>query len=72
MFCHKCGNELPDGSKFCPSCGAQQISQNLQQDHNNQSGKRTSHLTVKIIIGTVMSVVISIISIIAIFFPNLL
>ena len=72
MFCHKCGNELPDGSKFCPSCGAQQISQNLQQDHNNQSGKRTSHLTVKIIIGTVMSVVISIISIIAVFFPNLL
>ncbi len=24
MFCFKCGNELPDNSKFCKSCGAQQ------------------------------------------------
>ncbi|MCC6094183.1 MAG: zinc-ribbon domain-containing protein [Eubacterium sp.] len=21
-FCKKCGNELPDGTKFCPKCGA--------------------------------------------------
>ena len=24
MFCFKCGKELPDGSKFCPECGASQ------------------------------------------------
>lgn len=24
MFCQKCGTELPDGSAFCASCGAQQ------------------------------------------------
>ena len=24
MFCSKCGNIMPDGTKFCPSCGAQQ------------------------------------------------
>lgn len=24
MFCKKCGKELPDGTKFCPSCGANQ------------------------------------------------
>ena len=24
MFCKKCGANLPDGSKFCPSCGATQ------------------------------------------------
>lgn len=22
MFCSKCGKEIPDGSKFCPYCGA--------------------------------------------------
>lgn len=24
MFCRNCGNQLPDGTKFCTSCGAQQ------------------------------------------------
>ena len=24
MFCSKCGNIMPDGTKVCPSCGAQQ------------------------------------------------
>lgn len=23
MFCRSCGNELPDGVKFCPACGAE-------------------------------------------------
>ncbi len=22
MFCSKCGNNVPDGTRFCPSCGA--------------------------------------------------
>ena len=26
MFCFQCGKELPDGAKFCPSCGANQES----------------------------------------------
>ena len=26
MFCKKCGTQLPDGAKFCPSCGATQES----------------------------------------------
>ena len=25
MFCHKCGNELPKGSDFCPKCGAKLV-----------------------------------------------
>lgn len=24
MFCSKCGNIMPDGTRFCPSCGAEQ------------------------------------------------
>lgn len=24
MFCYKCGNKLPDNSKFCPNCGSNQ------------------------------------------------
>ena len=24
MFCNKCGKEIADGAKFCPSCGATQ------------------------------------------------
>ena len=30
MFCPNCGNQLPDGSKFCGNCGAQ-IAQAAQQ-----------------------------------------
>lgn len=22
MFCSNCGNQIPDGTKFCPNCGA--------------------------------------------------
>ena len=23
-FCSQCGTQVPDGTKFCPNCGAQQ------------------------------------------------
>ena len=22
MYCPNCGNQIPDGAKFCPGCGA--------------------------------------------------
>lgn len=38
MFCQNCGKELPDSSKFCPSCGVSvhnkdMIDENLSQHH---------------------------------------
>ena len=34
MVCFKCGYQMPDGMKFCPSCGAPQ--QQAQQPQNVQ------------------------------------
>ena len=31
MFCKTCGNQIPDGSVNCPSCGAAQVAQQYQQ-----------------------------------------
>lgn len=39
MFCPNCGNQCPDGTKFCQSCGTPLINnqqQNTQPDFNNQ------------------------------------
>lgn len=41
MFCPNCGNQCPDGTKFCQSCGTplannQQQNQNTQSDFGNQ------------------------------------
>ncbi len=33
MFCRNCGNQIPEGTKFCNNCGmAQEISQSETQD----------------------------------------
>lgn len=31
MFCHKCGNELPDEAKFCPKCGVKLTGDDMKQ-----------------------------------------
>ena len=36
MFCPKCGNQLPDGAKFCTSCGAQMAAAMPQQPQQPQ------------------------------------
>lgn len=31
MYCHKCGNQISDGSAFCPKCGAKLIANDAAQ-----------------------------------------
>lgn len=34
-FCSKCGTQIPEGSKFCPSCGASSAASAQQASANN-------------------------------------
>jgi hypothetical protein len=36
MFCIKCGTQLPDGSKFCSSCGASLVASNGEVSNNGK------------------------------------
>lgn len=36
MFCNKCGRQIEDGSRFCPSCGA--IQETYMNDRENPYG----------------------------------
>lgn len=35
-FCSNCGSQIPDGTRFCPSCGAQQVQQAAPQNNYAQ------------------------------------
>lgn len=38
MYCNHCGNEMPNGSKFCPKCGQNQTENEdieLEKEGNN-------------------------------------
>lgn len=39
-FCHKCGTQLPEGSVFCPSCGAPVAEVHAYQVGNSQNADR--------------------------------
>ena len=36
MYCKKCGQELPEGSKFCPNCGADNSAAETAQENTQQ------------------------------------
>lgn len=41
MFCEKCGNQIPDDSKFCLNCGAQNDSAQSVQDVEQEAAAST-------------------------------
>ena len=49
-FCGKCGNQLEEGAKFCPKCGA-----SVSPVTNDNSGKSSSK---KIVIPLIVSILI--------------
>ncbi len=32
MFCHKCGTQIKEGSRFCQKCGTPVVYENMQSD----------------------------------------
>jgi len=45
MICQNCGKEIPDGSKFCPYCGANQFETLLKKQSSPSDEYFASHET---------------------------
>lgn len=60
MFCPKCGNELPEGVKFCAACGTQIIKEATEESTAAQQGSAEKRSTVKkpILLGVIALVAI--------------
>lgn len=56
MFCTKCGKELPDGTGFCPSCGAQLNNAESSNEINKQAFNVKETHNILAIIGAVLTV----------------
>lgn len=41
MYCTKCGKQIPDGSSFCPSCGATQNNSTITLTSNSEPSSST-------------------------------
>jgi len=53
MFCPNCGRQIPDGSKFCPYCGA-----NLEGRVYTSKTKSSSRSIANIIVPIILVIVI--------------
>lgn len=43
MYCNKCGKKIPDGSQFCPACGAKAVTDSeISDDLNSPSPQENS------------------------------
>ena len=40
MFCHNCGNEVPERAKFCPKCGVEVIVKKVEKSEDKKVGTR--------------------------------
>ena len=82
MFCKQCGKSIPDNSKFCQHCGADQ---EIGSPDSNQNGEQNIHsvfskkfinihsvFSKKFIFGTVVSFLVTTAGIVTVFFPSLL
>lgn len=60
MFCPKCGNELPEGAKFCAACGTQIIKEATEESKVAQQGSAESRSIAKkpILLGVIALVAI--------------
>lgn len=50
MFCHSCGNELPEKAKFCPKCGTEVVEKKVEigtskSENRKYQGSPTDGLT---------------------------
>lgn len=45
MFCHSCGNELPEKAKFCPKCGTEVIQKKIENkvEANSHKGEEKTY-----------------------------
>ena len=69
MFCKNCGKELPDDSRFCQACGtSQEVNSNSSIADTRGIGR---FFVKKIFIGSIVSFVVGVIGVFAIFFPSL-
>lgn len=63
MFCPKCGNELPEGAKFCATCGKQMIKEGavesrLQNNSTNEVAWKKPIIVGVIAIVAVLAIVL--------------
>lgn len=66
MFCGKCGNQLPEGTKFCPNCG-EPLSQTANEQrqiviNNTVNSQKGSALSICSMVCGILSIALCCIS----------
>ena len=68
MFCSKCGNEVDEGTVFCPKCGEKLINENYQEKKNSTETEAITSFILRLV--SVAFWVTIIIPILGIYFGN--